>query len=39
MGVVPEWVIGGEIVAFGRKPADYVDPARSSTPFTSDRHP
>jgi hypothetical protein len=33
MGVVPEWVIGGEIVAFGRKPADYVDPAQAPAAF------
>ena len=33
MGVVPEWMIGGEIVAFGRKAADYVDPAQARAAF------
>jgi hypothetical protein len=39
-GQVPEWQIDGELVAFGRKPQDYVSrsrPARSfraSTPAT-----
>jgi hypothetical protein len=30
---VPEWKINGEVVAFGRKPADYVDPDEARTRF------
>lgn len=33
MGLVPEWVIGGEFVAFARKPADDVDPAQARAAF------
>lgn len=32
-GQVPEWRIGDEIVAFGRKPADYLDPTEASAAF------
>jgi hypothetical protein len=32
-GQVPEWKIGGELVGFGRKPADYVDPTEAATSF------
>lgn len=32
-GQVPEWVVDGEQVAFGRKPADYVDPEQARTQF------
>jgi hypothetical protein len=32
-GQVPEWKIGDQLVAFGRKPADYVDPAEAATAF------
>ncbi len=32
-GAVPEWQIGGEIVAFGRKPADYTDAAQARAAF------
>jgi hypothetical protein len=30
---IPEWKLGGEVVAFGRKPADYVDPDQAATSF------
>jgi hypothetical protein len=32
-GQVPEWVIAGDQVAFGRKPADYVDAEQARTQF------
>lgn len=32
-GQVPEWKVGNELVAFGRKPADYVDPNEAATAF------
>lgn len=32
-GQVPEWVIDGDQVAFGRKPADYVDAEQARTQF------
>jgi hypothetical protein len=32
-GQVPEWKIGDEIVAFGRKPADYLDPMEAAAAF------
>jgi hypothetical protein len=30
---VPEWKLEGEVVAFGRKPADYADPDEARTRF------
>jgi hypothetical protein len=30
---VPEWKLGGETIAFGRKPADYADPDQAMTTF------
>jgi hypothetical protein len=32
-GQVPEWIIDGDQVAFGRKPADYVDQEEARTQF------
>jgi hypothetical protein len=32
-GQVPEWKIDGELVAFGRKPADYLDPNEAAAAF------
>jgi hypothetical protein len=32
-GQVPEWKIADEIVAFGRKPADYLDPMEAAAAF------
>lgn len=32
-GQVPEWKIAEEIVAFGRKPADYLDPNEAAAAF------
>lgn len=32
-GQVPEWRIADELVAFGRKPADYLDPVTASAAF------
>lgn len=32
-GQVPEWKISGELVAFGRKPADYLDPHEAAAAF------
>jgi hypothetical protein len=32
-GQVPEWKISGELVAFGRKPADYLDPNEAAAAF------
>jgi hypothetical protein len=32
-GEVPEWKMGGELVGWGRKPADYVDSAQAATAF------
>jgi len=32
-GQVPEWRIAEELVAFGRKPADYLDPVEASAAF------
>jgi hypothetical protein len=32
-GQVPEWRIADELVAFGRKPADYLDPVEASAAF------
>jgi hypothetical protein len=32
-GQVPEWKMGDEIVAFGRKPADYLDPMEAAAAF------
>jgi len=32
-GQVPEWRISEELVAFGRKPADYLDPVAASAAF------
>jgi hypothetical protein len=32
-GQVPEWTINGEVVGFGRKPADYVNPEQARTQF------
>lgn len=30
---VPEWKLNGEVIAFGRKPADYKDPDQAMTTF------
>ncbi len=32
-GQVPEWVLDGQVVGFGRKPADYVDQDEARTQF------
>lgn len=32
-GQVPEWKIAGELVGFGRKPADYLDPNEAAAAF------
>lgn len=32
-GQVPEWKINGELVGFGRKPADYLDPEEAAAAF------
>lgn len=32
-GQVPEWIIDGQVVGFGRKPADYVDQDEARTQF------
>lgn len=32
-GQVPEWKIAGELVGFGRKPADYLDPVEAAAAF------
>lgn len=32
-GQVPEWKIDNELVAFGRKPADYLDPTEAAAAF------
>jgi hypothetical protein len=32
-GAIPEWTINGEVVAFGRKPADLQDQAAATTAF------
>jgi hypothetical protein len=32
-GQVPEWKLNDEIVAFGRKPADYLDPMEAAAAF------
>lgn len=32
-GQVPEWKIAEELVAFGRKPADYLDPVEAAAAF------
>jgi hypothetical protein len=32
-GQVPEWKIAEELVAFGRKPADYLDPTEAAAAF------
>jgi hypothetical protein len=32
-GQVPEWKQNGELVAFGRKPADYLDPIEAAAAF------
>lgn len=32
-GSVPEWIVGGEQVAFGRKPSDFKDPEKARTQF------
>jgi hypothetical protein len=32
-GAIPEWTIGGELVAFGRKPADYIDADQARAAF------
>lgn len=33
MGQIPEWIVDGELVAFGRKPQDLVDPAQARAAF------
>jgi hypothetical protein len=30
---IPEWKLNGEVIAFGRKPADYADPDQAMTTF------
>jgi len=32
-GEIPEWKMNGEVVGFGRKPADYVDADQAATSF------
>ena len=32
-GKIPEWKVNDELVAFGRKPADYVDPDKAGSAF------
>jgi hypothetical protein len=32
-GQVPEWKLNDELIAFGRKPADYLDPTTASAAF------